>query len=245
MADSGFQQSSAAERSLYQSPPRRGPIWPWVLLLIALGSVLAWRAWGPAPQEAAGNGRLHSAVGTKFETIALEPLLDGGQPVNANALRGHVSLINFWGPWCGPCTVEFPHLVEIEAHFRNQEAFRFVSVASNPDPSDLTGLRESVDAFVRQQRAEFPVYRDLDGQTMDALIRTARLPLFGFPTTVLLDRNLQIRGLWEGYRRGDETHVRRAIEALLKESAGQDSPRPTEPPAAPADPAASPPAAGP
>jgi thiol-disulfide isomerase/thioredoxin len=245
MSDSGFQQSSAAEQSQLAESPQRTSLWPWALLLIALVSVLAWRAWGPAPPEAAGNGRLHPAVGTKFETIALEPLRDGGQPVNAESLRGHVSLINFWGPWCGPCTVEFPHLVEIEAHFRNQEAFRFVSVASNPDPRDLTGLRESVDAFVRQQRAEFPVYRDPDGQTMDALIHTARLPMFGFPTTVLLDRNLQIRGLWEGYRPGDETHVRRAIEALLEEPASQDSPRQTEPPAAAADRAASPPAAEP
>ncbi len=27
-------------------------------------------------------------------------------------------LINFWATWCGPCRVEFPDLVKIDAYYR-------------------------------------------------------------------------------------------------------------------------------
>jgi len=40
----------------------------------------------------------------------------------------------------------------------------------------------------------------------------------GYPTTLLLDRRGEIRGLWSGFRPGDEAEMRQLIVQLLKET---------------------------
>ena len=41
-----------------------------------------------------------------------------------------MTLVNFWGPWCPACGIEFPHLVELEEHFRTDPNFQFLSVST-------------------------------------------------------------------------------------------------------------------
>jgi hypothetical protein len=100
----------------------------------------------------------------------------------------------------------------------------FLSVASNPDPWDTTGLATSVQEVLRRHRAEFPVYRDPGGQVARQLIAAAggNLPL-GFPTTVLVGPDRTIRGLWVGYRNGDIRRLRLAIEAELRRRSSTSS----------------------
>lgn len=43
----------------------------------------------------------------------LPSLLPGSGPVTDEALKGQITLINFWGTWCPPCHAEHPYLVEI------------------------------------------------------------------------------------------------------------------------------------
>jgi thiol-disulfide isomerase/thioredoxin len=155
-------------------------------------------------------------VGTRLQEIALEQLTGDARPITTADLGGKVTLINFWGPWCGPCAIEFPHLIELQEHFRGHSDFQFLSVSSNPDPRDDRGLAESTREFLRQQRAAIPTYRDPAGRTTIALIHTARLESFGYPTTVLLDREGVIRALWTGYRPGDERSMRAAIDEILR-----------------------------
>jgi thiol-disulfide isomerase/thioredoxin len=166
-------------------------------------------------EEAEGNGTRHSAVGRPLTALELVPLTGTTRPVALEDLDGKVTVINFWGPWCGYCLLELPELAELEAHFRGRADFLFLSVASNPDPQDATGLAASVREVLRRQGAEFPTYRDPGGQTMRKLIEAAGLDGFGFPTTVLVGRDRTIRGLWTGYRSGDIRRLRLAIEAEL------------------------------
>jgi thiol-disulfide isomerase/thioredoxin len=215
MSNSGFAKSSDAEQQLL--PPVRSSwrVWPWVLLAAVVAIVLLVRAGiqSPPPES---RGERHPAVGTKLTTFHLEPLTGDSRQVSEADLEGKVTLVNFWGPWCGACLVEFPHLMELEQHFRGQAGFQFFSVSSNYDPRDETGLVESTEQFLKSQRAEFSAYRDPKGQTIIALINSAKVEDFGYPATILVGSDTTIRGLWIGYVPDDEKAVRQAIEDALR-----------------------------
>jgi cytochrome c biogenesis protein CcmG/thiol:disulfide interchange protein DsbE len=212
MQEAGFAKSSEAERQ--SLPPERAwGIGPWLLALLGLAVVVGlWALVKPSPEL---RGERHPSVGLKLATFHLEPLTGEARPASSADLAGKITLVNFWGPWCGPCGVEFPHLVEIEQHFRTQPGFQFFSVSSNSDPRDEQGLAESTERFMKQQQADFPTYRDPQAQTTIGLVNTAKIEQFGYPATVLLGRDGAIRGLWIGYMPGDERAVRRAIETAL------------------------------
>ena len=129
-----------------------------------------------------------SAIGVKLTSFHVEPLTGGSHPITESDLMGKVTLINFWGPWCSTSVVEFPHLVELEKHLRQEPDFQFLSISSNSNPRDEKGFRESTEHFLKQRQADFPTYRDPDAAATIALIKAAGLERFGYPTTLLLDR---------------------------------------------------------
>jgi thiol-disulfide isomerase/thioredoxin len=215
MTESGFAKSSEAERRMMQ-PERSGwGVWPWVVLLVAVLGMVVLRGMIRPPPEP--RGEHHPAVATKVTRFHLEPLTGDSREVSISDLDEKVTLINFWGPWCSACVVEFPHLVELEQHFRGQSRFQFFSISSNYNPADTTGLAENTEQFLKAHKADFPTYRDPQGQTTIALIQAAKIEEFGYPATVLLGQGGVIRGVWIGYVPGDETAVRQAIEKAVKE----------------------------
>ena len=225
MDNSEFAQSSAAERELLP-PERKGSgVWPWMFALIAIAAALWARTmWRPADDEP--RGEKHPAVGTPLSKFELAPLTAGAQPATLADLQGRVTLVNFWGPWCPACVVEFPHLMEIEEHFRGQDGFQFFSISTNQDAFDESGLAESTTEFLKRHRAEFPAHRDPQAVTTRALIGDLELEGFGYPTTAVIDRHGALVALWTGYAPGDEKAVRRAVEKALREpkAEGQKSP---------------------
>jgi thiol-disulfide isomerase/thioredoxin len=216
MSESGFEQTSDAERQ--QMPPERArwPLWPWLVLMGALAVVLVMRFGRITPPEEP-RGERDPAVGKKLARFRLEPLTGDARPVTESGLEGKVTLVNFWGPWCPACVIEFPHLVELEEHFRSRAGFQFFSVSTNADPRDDEGLRESTEQFLKHHQASFPTYHDPQAETLIEFAKSAAIENFGFPATVLLGPGGVIRGLWIGYVPGDEVAVRQAIEKAVAE----------------------------
>lgn len=216
MADSGFEQTSETERHLMPPERARWTVWPWLLLIGVLVVILLVRFGRVAP-ALEPRGERDPAVGKALTHFRLEPLTGASRPVTEADLEGKVTLVNFWGPWCGPCAIEFPHLVELEEHFRAHPDFQFFSVPSNQNPRDDKGLREGTEQFLKQHRASFPTYRDPQAETMIELAKSLPQVDFAFPATLLLGPGGVIRGLWIGYVPGDEDAVRQAIEKALRE----------------------------
>ena len=184
-----------------------------IALLVILGVVLLTR------NNGTGEGSDHPAVGTPLVDLQVEPLLGGDQPVALADLRGEVTLINFWGPWCHYCLVEMPHLVDLNQEFSRESDFRLLSISYGAGPStSVESLRADSAEAMSRSGASWPVYHDPKQSSQIALVQTAGMTRgFGFPTTVLLDREGKIAGLWEGYMEGMEHDIQRAVQNTLRQ----------------------------
>jgi len=87
------------------------------------------------------------------EAVALNAIdLEGVKKLVKNDSK-KLRLINFWATWCGPCTQEFPDLVEINRMYRHRE-FEMVSVSVD---SGLN-VEGRVQSFLEKNQASFTNY---------------------------------------------------------------------------------------
>jgi cytochrome c biogenesis protein CcmG/thiol:disulfide interchange protein DsbE len=57
-------------------------------------------------------------LGKPAPQFSLPSLLDAGNPLQAQSLRGHWTLVNVWGTWCVECRAEHETLLGIKAQGR-------------------------------------------------------------------------------------------------------------------------------
>jgi cytochrome c biogenesis protein CcmG, thiol:disulfide interchange protein DsbE len=202
-----------------QTPPgqKRSPIAVWVTLAVAAVLVLGWQIfWRPKIELAQATHE--PGVGQPLVFLELQPLTGTTDGVSLEATRGKVVLINYWGTWCPPCVMEFPHMVDLWEEFRGNPDFLFLSVSSSGmDRERVAELREETGAFLRQHGVGLPTYSDPEGGSRQALAMLLGKPAIGYPTTVLLDRTGRIRAIWQGYSPGLEQQMQQLISELLAE----------------------------
>jgi cytochrome c biogenesis protein CcmG, thiol:disulfide interchange protein DsbE len=217
-----------SEQRENDTPPRS--LAPWfaggVVLLAAAGLAIVLLVGSRGDRyeaEQAPPGWEHPAVGRQLERLELQPLTGDPPPLSLEDLRGRVTLINFWGPWCGPCVVEFPHLKELEQHFRAEKDFLFVSVScSQQGRGSDEHMAEGTSSFLNQQKANFPTYRDADGATRREVYRVTED--LAYPTTLVMGRDGTIQAMWVGYSRGVEKQIREVVQrSLAAASTAEDS----------------------
>jgi thiol-disulfide isomerase/thioredoxin len=144
------------------------------------------------------RGEHHVAVGQKLAIVDLHPLTGDVAAVTANDLQGKVTLLNVWGTWCPPCAIEFPYLAAIWQRFQKDEEFQYLSVSCRHDGEEIKNLdelRAETVAFLASQRVDHPTYYDPGFATRTSLEMLGAFN--GYPTTVVLDRDGIIRGVWE------------------------------------------------
>jgi cytochrome c biogenesis protein CcmG, thiol:disulfide interchange protein DsbE len=187
-----------------------------VISLIGCALILAAVAWR-RQQEREGVGKRHAAVGKANLPQELPPLTAKKMLREAD-LKGKVVLINFWGWWCEPCQIEFPHLMELEQSLRSNPDFRFVSIAcsGNRGEEDDPELHDRTAAFLSERRTDIPTYIDPWQAELRHIASLTGKESFGLPLSVVIDRDGAIRGLWPGYHRGDELEMRAVIDEALK-----------------------------
>ena len=100
-----------------------------VLLIIAAGLFFVAKSFFMAPKY--GDGE----KAPNFSTTLID-----GQAFSLEDMRGKYVLLDFWGTWCGPCRVEFPHLIALNNKYKNvkipnADGFEIVSVALERDGS--------------------------------------------------------------------------------------------------------------
>jgi thiol-disulfide isomerase/thioredoxin len=101
-----------------------------------------------------------------------------GEVVNSADLEGKITVLHFWGTWCGPCVVEMPEYQEFDERYREDPEVRVLSI-SNDDTNEI------IEDFLAKNDFDFTVLVD-DGYTERAGVRA-------WPTTWFVDRNGYVR----------------------------------------------------
>ncbi len=204
------------------SPPSRSRL-PLLIgmLAVAAAALIFFSVWEPPEADQSPFGPRHPAVlaKTKLTGFELQPLLDSEESVTSDSLQGKVALINFWGPWCGPCGTEFPHLMQLRDEFKTEQAFQFVSVSCLPRPGDEQTIAEDTREFLKANGTQLPIHIDQDFLSRKRMLAEMKIELsnFGYPTTVVIDREGNLRGCWIGYRPGWEVEMASVVKAALTE----------------------------
>jgi peroxiredoxin len=118
-------------------------------------------------------------------------------------MRGKVILINFWASWCGPCRQEMPVLDELYRHYRSLD-FTILGVNVEQNSDDAKSLLKDV-------TVTFPVLFDTENKI------SKLYDIKGMPSTVLVDRDGNIRYVHMGYKPGVEAEYQTQIRALIRE----------------------------
>lgn len=105
---------------------------------------------------------------------------DGGTFTLSESLKTHdLVLINFWATWCGPCQYEFPFLEEAWELY----ADRIDVIALSVEDRDTN---QEIKQYAAENGLKFPMGRDEKYMYYD------KTDAEGIPTTVIVDRDLQV-----------------------------------------------------
>ena len=107
-----------------------------------------------------------------------------GSKLSLSDYRGKVVVLNFWGSWCVPCRAEAPTLAAVAAKYQ-PSGVSFLGV-------DVRDTTASALAFAHSFHVAYPSVSDPSSAiTLDF---TAKVPIAGTPTTLVVDRTGHIAG---------------------------------------------------
>jgi thiol-disulfide isomerase/thioredoxin len=200
--------------SLIDDEPRRSRALPLLLLLVTAAiCVFIWTVRMPPRESEASH---HPAVGKKVSDFKLESLLNTESPVRFSQLQGRVVLLNFWGPWCGPCLMELPEILDLEKKYADDKRVAILLVASTQDGSGPEELKTDAEETLSKFKNRAPNYHDETDAAKSVLVRELQLNQFGFPFTVLFDQAGKVRAVWMGATETGVSEMASEIEKLLK-----------------------------
>jgi peroxiredoxin len=117
--------------------------------------------------------------------------------------RGEVVLLNFWASWCGPCRQEMPVLNTLHERYAKL-GFSVIGINVDKDVN-------LADKILKDIPVSFPVLLD-DTGTVSGTYNVSAMP-----TTILVDRDGNMRYLHKGYKPGYEQEYETEIKELLRE----------------------------
>ncbi len=126
-----------------------------------------------------------------------------GSNIRLSEQRGQVVLINFWASWCGPCRQEMPLLDDIQQKY-SKLGFTILGVNVDKDPS-------KADKILKDIPVSFPVLYDNEGEVSQLF------NVDSMPTTVIVDRDGNMRFHHRGFKPGYEELYVSQIKKLIRE----------------------------
>lgn len=128
---------------------------------------------------------------------------NSGHNLRLSEFRGEVVMINFWASWCGPCRQEMPLLDELYSQYQPM-GFTILGVNVEEDSSKAKALLD-------EMPVNFPVLFDTQSKV------SKLYDVVAMPSTILVDRDGNIRYLHHGYKPGYEQTYQEQVRALIRE----------------------------
>lgn len=141
-----------------------------------------------------GTFTFHGAqsVGSLIKVSDRRPVHDfSGSGLNGGTYHlaqdaGKVTVVNFWGTWCGPCQIETPQFGMVYDAYRSKPvAFVGIDVKE--------GSRGKPRAFVKDNKIHYPIVYDEAGETA---IRMGNIPTQQVPFTIVLDKRHRVAAVY-------------------------------------------------
>jgi cytochrome c biogenesis protein CcmG, thiol:disulfide interchange protein DsbE len=129
--------------------------------------------------------------------------LTGGDSIGVRSeYARHVTLINIWATWCGPCVAEMPSMERAYQAYRDR-GFRVAAVSIDHDgPAQVL-------AFAHRLGLSFDILHDRIGEIQTAFVTV------GVPESFLIDKHGRINYIALGADMWDSPENRQRIEQLL------------------------------
>jgi thiol-disulfide isomerase/thioredoxin len=112
-------------------------------------------------------------------------------------------MINFWASWCGPCRQEMPLLDELYTQYQPL-GFTILGVNVEENSSKAKQL-------LKESPVNFPILFDNKSEV------SKLYKVVAMPSTVLVDRDGNVRYLHQGYKPGYEESYQQQVRALIRE----------------------------
>ncbi len=132
--------------------------------------------------------------------------------------KGKPLLINFWATWCGPCRVEFPDLVKIDAEYKGK--IDFITVTLDFEEELTTGVPK----FLADMKASMPTYLLVTPDETAAIGMVAKDWAGALPYTILYAPDGKAAFGHQGIVKPDQ--LRAEIDKLLSAEKAQNLPKP-------------------
>lgn len=126
-----------------------------------------------------------------------------GKNIKLSELRGQVILLNFWASWCGPCRQEMPLLEKLQRRY-SALGFTVLGVNVEEDPRKAKTLLKDISV-------SFPILFDTRNKV------SKQYKVSAMPSTVMIDRDGNMRYLHKGYKPGDEAQYKKWVKQLIRE----------------------------
>jgi thiol-disulfide isomerase/thioredoxin len=150
----------------------------WVVVVCA---VLVLGAGSYAVERMSEPTAPHVAIGAPAPPFSARTV-DGTQQVKGLAdYKGHVTIINVWATWCGPCKAEMPALEQLYQRYA-PKGLKIAAVSIDETASD-----DSVRAYARNMGLTFDILHDPQ-YTIEGAYQVV-----GYPSSYVLDQNGVIR----------------------------------------------------
>ncbi len=162
-------------------------------LLQCLSLLLAVSLAGPAQAAKSVEG-----PAPDFTLKALD-----GKNLKLSEMRGNVILLNFWASWCAPCRLEMPLLNDMHNKYKD---LGFTVLGVNVEEDTNMPRR-----YIADRPVDFPILLDKTNQV------SKLYKVIAMPTSVVIDRDGNMRYLHQGYQPGDEKKYKKMIKKLLRE----------------------------
>jgi cytochrome c biogenesis protein CcmG/thiol:disulfide interchange protein DsbE len=100
-----------------------------------------------------------------------------GKDVNLASYKGKVIVLDFWATWCGPCKVEIPAFIDLQARYKDRGLV--ILGVSADDPI------EKLKPFADQYKVNYPLLAGIDRDDF----QDAWGPMVVIPTTFTIGRD--------------------------------------------------------